>query len=572
MRQIERNQAEVSRCVVSIVEDDQVLMTGGPGFQFQVIWVAVHRVVFMIGMVAVETFHGYRGGAHRLAPRTFDHGAVFAQSLAIKSQHLIAIVSRTVVGHLHPQLERAEPHVDVGRLVPVVARVHHRPGIGRETKRGSGRLVFINGESCRRGGDRCTGAIVGLVHAYLTTGSARDQHSEQSKDDYAVFHVFSSHGVRAAALPCSRKLENVELAKLRLSPACCISEQGRQSCLFSYRGCPVPKSLLFSPIQLAGVTFPNRVFVSPMCQYSSQDGFSNDWHLVHLGSRAVGGAGLVFTEAAAVLPEGRISPQDLGLWKDDHIAGLKRIVEFIHAQGARAGVQLAHAGRKASMARPWAPEQRYLTPAEGGWKNVVAPSAVPFADNYAQPIALDLAGIQTITRAFARAAERALEAGFDLVELHSAHGYLLHEFLSPLSNRRNDQYGGQFENRIRLLVEVVDTVRAILPAKVPLLVRISATDWAEGGWDIEQSVALARVLKEHKVDLVDVSSGGMAARAVMTVGSGYQTPFADRIRREAKIPTGAVGMITAAAQAEHILRAGQADIVLLARELLREPY
>ena len=332
------------------------------------------------------------------------------------------------------------------------------------------------------------------------------------------------------------------------------------------------KSLLFSPIQLAGVTFPNRVFVSPMCQYSSQDGFSNDWHLVHLGSRAVGGAGLVFTEAAAVLPEGRISPQDLGLWKDDHIAGLKRIVEFIHAQGARAGVQLAHAGRKASMARPWAPEQRYLTPAEGGWKNVVAPSAVPFADNYAQPIALDLAGIQTITRAFARAAERALEAGFDLVELHSAHGYLLHEFLSPLSNRRNDQYGGQFENRIRLLVEVVDTVRAILPAKVPLLVRISATDWAEGGWDIEQSVALARVLKEHKVDLVDVSSGGMAARAVMTVGSGYQTPFADRIRREAKIPTGAVGMITAAAQAEHILRAGQADIVLLARELLREPY
>ena len=332
------------------------------------------------------------------------------------------------------------------------------------------------------------------------------------------------------------------------------------------------KSLLFSPIQLAGVTFPNRVFVSPMCQYSSQDGFSNDWHLVHLGSRAVGGAGLVFTEAAAVLPEGRISPQDLGLWKDDHIAGLKRIVEFIHAQGARAGVQLAHAGRKASMARPWAPEQRYLTPAEGGWKNVVAPSAVPFADNYAQPIALDLAGIQTITRAFARAAERALEAGFDLVELHSAHGYLLHEFLSPLSNRRNDQYGGQFENRIRLLVEVVDTVRAILPAEVPLLVRISATDWAEGGWDIEQSVALARVLKEHKVDLVDVSSGGMAAQAVMTVGSGYQTPFADRIRREAKIPTGAVGMITAAAQAEHILRAGQADIVLLARELLREPY
>ena len=222
------------------------------------------------------------------------------------------------------------------------------------------------------------------------------------------------------------------------------------------------RSLLFSPIQLAGVTFPNRVFVSPMCQYSSEDGFSNDWHLVHLGSRAVGGAGLVFTEAAAVLPEGRITPQDLGLWKDDHIAGLKRIVEFLHGQGARAGVQLAHAGRKASMARPWAPEQRYLTPGEGGWQNVMAPSAVPFAENFGQPIALDLAGIQTITKAFAQATERALEAGFDLVELHAAHGYLLHEFLSPLSNRRTDQYGGAFENRIRLVVEVVDAVRAVL--------------------------------------------------------------------------------------------------------------
>jgi 2,4-dienoyl-CoA reductase-like NADH-dependent reductase (Old Yellow Enzyme family) len=342
--------------------------------------------------------------------------------------------------------------------------------------------------------------------------------------------------------------------------------------IFFDRGCPVSKSILFSPIQLAGVTFPNRVFVSPMCQYSSQDGFSNDWHLVHLGSRAVGGAALVFTEAASVLAEGRITPEDLGLWKDDHITGLKRIVEFVHAQGAHVGVQLAHAGRKASMARPWAPEQRYLTPAEGGWQNVMAPSAVPFADNYGQPIALDLAGIQTITRAFARATERALEAGFDLVELHAAHGYLLHEFLSPLSNRRTDEYGGGFENRIRLLVEVVDTVRAKLPAEFPLLVRISATDWVEGGWDLDQSVALAKVLKEHKVDLVDVSSGGMAAQAVMAVGPGYQTPFADRIRREAKIPTGAVGMITAPAQAEHILRTGQADVVLLARELLRDPY
>ncbi len=331
-------------------------------------------------------------------------------------------------------------------------------------------------------------------------------------------------------------------------------------------------SHLFSPIQLAGVTFPNRVFVSPMCQYSSEDGFSNDWHLVHLGSRAVGGAGLVFTEAAAVLAEGRITPQDLGFWKDEHIPGLKRIVEFLHGQGVRAGVQLAHAGRKASMARPWAADQRFLTPAEGGWQNVMAPSPIPFAGNYGTPVELDLAGIRTITQAFTQAVGRALEAGFDLVELHAAHGYLLHEFLSPLSNQRTDQYGGSFENRIRLVIEVVDAMRAALPAELPLLVRISATDWAEGGWDIDQSVALSKVLKAHKVDLVDVSSGGMTPNAVMPLGPGYQTPFAERIRREAQVPTGAVGMITAAAQAEHILRTGQADVVLLARELLRDPY
>ncbi len=278
------------------------------------------------------------------------------------------------------------------------------------------------------------------------------------------------------------------------------------------------------------------------------------------------------TEAAAVLPEGRITPQDLGLWKDDHIAGLKRIVAFLHGQGARAGVQLAHAGRKASMARPWAPEQRSLTLSEEGWKNVMAPSAIAFAENYAQPIALDLAGIQIITRAFSQAAERALEAGFDLVELHAAHGYLLHEFLSPISNRRSDQYGGSFENRIRLVVEVVDAVRAVWPAELPLLVRISATDWAEGGWDIDQSVGLAKVLREHKVDLIDVSSGGLTPQQVIPLGPGYQTPFAERIRREAHIATGTVGMITDAIQAEHILRTGQADLVLLARELLREPY
>jgi 2,4-dienoyl-CoA reductase-like NADH-dependent reductase (Old Yellow Enzyme family) len=332
------------------------------------------------------------------------------------------------------------------------------------------------------------------------------------------------------------------------------------------------RSLLFSPVQLAGITIPNRVFVSPMCEYSSHDGFSNDWHLVHLGSRAVGGAGLVITEATAVLPEGRISPQDLGLWKDEHIGGLKRIVDFMHGQGAHAGIQLAHAGRKASMARPWEPEVRYLHAGEGGWQDVVAPSAVPFAADYGQPVALDLAGIQTITKAFVKATERAVEAGFDVVELHAAHGYLLHEFLSPLSNRRSDQYGGSFENRIRLLIEVVDAVRAALPSELPLLVRISATDWFEGGWDIDQSVALAKVLKAHHVDLVDVSSGGMTPHQAMQVGPGYQTPFSARIRQEAEVPTGAVGMITGAAQAEHILRTEQADVVLLARELLRDPY
>jgi 2,4-dienoyl-CoA reductase-like NADH-dependent reductase (Old Yellow Enzyme family) len=331
-------------------------------------------------------------------------------------------------------------------------------------------------------------------------------------------------------------------------------------------------SLLFSPIQLAGITVRNRVFVSPMCEYSSQDGFSSDWHLVHLGSRAVGGAGLIITEASAVLAEGRITPQDLGIWKDEHIGGLKRIVDFVHGQGARIGVQLAHAGRKASMTRPWDPEQRYLSPKEGGWQNVMAPSAVPFAANFGQPVELDLAGIQTVTRAFVKATERAMEAGFDTVELHAAHGYLLHEFLSPLSNRRTDQYGGSFENRIRLLVEVVDAVRATLPAELPLLVRISASDWFEGGWDIDQSVALAKVLKLHRVDLIDVSSGGMTPQQVIAVGPGYQTPLAERIRKEAEIVTGTVGMITDATQAEHILRTGQADVVLLARELLREPY
>ena len=308
-----------------------------------------------------------------------------------------------------------------------------------------------------------------------------------------------------------------------------------------------------------------------MCEYSSDDGFANDWHLVHLGSRAVGGAGLVFTEASAVLPEGRITPNDLGVWKDEHIAALARIVEFLHGQGARAAIQLAHAGRKASMQRPWDGE-RLLLPAEGGWNDVVAPSSVAFRADYAEPQELDLAGINRVTQAFCVATSRAVKAGFDVVEIHAAHGYLLHEFLSPLSNKRTDAYGGSFDNRIRLLVETVDAVRLVLPAEMPLFVRISATEWTEGGWDVDDSVALARVLKEHGVDLIDTSSGGNVAGAKIPTGPGYQAPFAERIRREAGIATAAVGQITEAAQAEEIVKGGQADLVLLAREMLRDPY
>ena len=251
-------------------------------------------------------------------------------------------------------------------------------------------------------------------------------------------------------------------------------------------------STLFSPLQLAGLTFPNRIVVSPMCEYSSEDGFANDWHLVHLGSRAVGGAGLVFTEASAVTPEGRISPQDLGFWKDEHIPGLKRIVDFIHTQGARAGIQLAHAGRKASMSRPWDGEERVKPISEGGWVEVLAPSALPFSEKYAQPTALDATGIKRLVESFQQAAQRALKTGFDVIEIHSAHGYLLHEFLSPLSNRRTDEYGGSLENRARLLIEVVDAVREVWPLDLPLFVRISATDWAPGGWDLTQSIALTK--------------------------------------------------------------------------------
>jgi 2,4-dienoyl-CoA reductase-like NADH-dependent reductase (Old Yellow Enzyme family) len=308
-----------------------------------------------------------------------------------------------------------------------------------------------------------------------------------------------------------------------------------------------------------------------MCQYSCEDGFATDWHLVHLGSRAVGGAGLVIMEATAVSPEGRISPQDHGIWKDAHIPKLRQITDFIHTQGACAGIQLAHAGRKASTKRPWDGDGT-SSESEGGWANVFAPSAIRYSDHYPEPVALDAGGIRKMVDDFAAATRRARLAGFDVVEVHSAHGYLLHEFLSPLSNRRTDKYGGSFENRIQALLEVTEAVRSEWSLDHPLFVRISATDWAEGGWDADQSVALAGVLKFRAVDLIDCSSGGLVPYQEIPVGPGYQVPFAERIRKETGVPTGAVGMITEPAQADAIIHGGQADMVLLAREMLRDPY
>ena len=329
-------------------------------------------------------------------------------------------------------------------------------------------------------------------------------------------------------------------------------------------------SLLFSPIRLRGLECRNRVFVSPMCQYSSRDGMPDDWHLVHLGSRAVGGAGLVMTEAAAVTPEGRISPDDLGIWSDGHADALARIAAFIRQQGAAAGIQLAHAGRKASTAAPFkggAP----VPGAEGGWR-VVGPSEVAFGPAYQQPHALTLEEIDRVVDAFARAAARARHAGFDLVEVHAAHGYLLHQFLSPLSNRREDFYGGSFDNRARLTLEAVRRVRAAWPDHLPLLVRVSVTDWAEGGWTPDESIDLARRLKTEGVDMIDCSSGGLVPGVKIPAAPGYQSGFAGDIRRGAEIPTAAVGLITSPEQAEHVLVSGQADAVLLAREMLRNPY
>lgn len=328
---------------------------------------------------------------------------------------------------------------------------------------------------------------------------------------------------------------------------------------------------LFEPLKLRGVELANRIAVSPMCQYSSTDGMANGWHFVHLGTRAVGGAALVFTEAAAVRPEGRISPRDLGLWSDPHAEPLEGIVRFLHEQGSLAGIQLAHAGRKASTRVPW--EGRgLLAESEGGWARVLAPSVIPFSEDYPRPQAVTVPEIQEVVRAFADAAGRAARAGFDVVEIHSAHGYLLHEFLSPHANRRDDSYGGSFENRTRLVREVVDAVRQAWPESRPLFLRISSTDWIPGGWDVEQSVELARQARLLGVDLVDCSSAGILPGEKIPVGPGYQTAFAERIRREAGIATGAVGMITEPVQADHVIRSGQADLVLLAREMLRDPY
>jgi len=330
-------------------------------------------------------------------------------------------------------------------------------------------------------------------------------------------------------------------------------------------------SQLFSPITLRGVTLRNRIAVSPMCQYSSDNGFAHDWHLVHLGQFAVGGAALVLTEATAVVPEGRISPQDLGIWDDAHIPMLERIVSFIDAQGAVAGIQLAHAGRKASTKRPWEGGGTVALE-DGGWRNVMAPSAVAFSESYPNPQAMSLDDIAQVIDAFRLATVRAITAGFRVIELHGAHGYLLHEFLSPLSNHRTDTYGGSLENRARFCLEVVAAVRAAMPDELPLIVRVSATDWAERGWTPEETVQLAVWLKAAGVDLIDVSTGGNMHGARIALRPGYQVPFARQIRVEAKIATSAVGLITTAEQAEAIVADGDADVVMLARELLRQPH
>ena len=327
---------------------------------------------------------------------------------------------------------------------------------------------------------------------------------------------------------------------------------------------------LFSPLQIKGITLKNRIVMSPMCQYSATDGFVDDWHFVHLGSRAVGGAGLIITEAMAVSPEGRISAGDLGLWKDEHIAPIRRITDFIHKQGSVAGVQLAHAGYKASSAAPWL-GGKYISTEEGGWQPV-SPSATLLTDQKTYSKELTRADIEQIVEDFKQAAKRAREAGFKVIEIHAAHGYLLNEFLSPVANNRTDEFGGNFENRSRALLLVIDAVKEVIPAEMPLFVRISATDWRADGWKIEDSVRLSAILKEKGIDLIDCSTGGFVAPKEIPIAPNYQVPFAEEIRAQVGIKTGAVGLITSAEQANEIISSGKADLVFLARELLRNPY
>lgn len=330
-------------------------------------------------------------------------------------------------------------------------------------------------------------------------------------------------------------------------------------------------SKLFEAISIKSINFKNRLVVSPMCQYSSKDGYSTDWHLVNLGSKAVGGAALVFTEAAAVSPEGRITPFDLGIWKDAHIIDLKRITNFIASQGAISGIQLAHAGRKASHSEPWNGGHLILPNEENGWERV-APSAISYQDGTLAPKELNKAGIVKIVEDFKIASQRSLAAGFKVLEIHAAHGYLIHQFLSPLANQRNDEYGGSFENRTRLLIEITEAIQTVWPFDLPLFVRISASDWAICGWDIEESILLSKILKDMGVDLIDASSGGLVAHQSIEVKPLYQVPFAERIKKEAHILTGAVGLITTAQEAEDVLIDGKADLIFMAREFLRDPH
>ena len=323
-------------------------------------------------------------------------------------------------------------------------------------------------------------------------------------------------------------------------------------------------------MKIRELEFKNRIFVSPMCQYSAKDGIPNDWHLVHLGSRAVGGAGLVLTEATAVSPEGRISPGDLGIWSDEHADVFRRITDFVKSQGAAVGIQLAHAGRKASTKIPWEGDGEVCL-SSGGWQTI-APSAAPFSETYPKPKEMTKDDTKTVLEQFREAARRSMDAGFQVVEIHMAHGYLLHQFLSPLSNHRKDEYGGELRNRVRFPLEVAEAVREVWPQNLPVFVRISATDWVEGGWDLPQSVELAMELKKIGIDLIDCSSGGLVPTARIPAAPGYQVIFAEEIRKQAGIMTGAIGLITDAAQAENILVTGQADVVFMAREFLRDPY